>query len=1247
MWILLFFLTALTFSHGKPYDKDVFRNELNELVMHWESPLGEFFSLKQHQKKIFKLTDNKFEPIQITELIGNVSVAAAIDYPTNMIGDSVGKIYVLDCNGQVSKLTPHQENYVREVVDLQDELLLQFDSSDTSLCLRSFKSSMRRNSVSVSSIVATQGIDFTGAVFARAGESVSISGDVNGDGKADMLIGAPYCDNQIGRVYLIYGSSSLTSISLGSVSAPLGIVITGEPIHSYTGNSVSIGGDVNGDGKADILIGASSYSSDTGRVYLIYGSSSLTDIALGSLTATQGIVVTGVLQASSNTGISVSIGGDVNGDGKADMLIGASSFSSFSGRVYLIYGSSSLTNIALGSLTATQGITISGESGQAGRSVSIGGDVNGDGKADMLISAFTYSSLMGRVYLIYGSANLTNIALGSLTTTQGIVVTGESSSKTGSSVSIGGDVNGDGKADILIGASSYSSDAGRVYLIYGSSSLANIALGSLTATQGIVMTGKSINSYTGVSVSIGGDVNGDGKADMLIGANGFSSFTGRAYLIYGVSLGNIQLRNPVCSQLRNPATQAVNQVASRLTLRTNRLHNRRTNLLWCRLCNLQVGPAVNRVVDPQTSRVIIRRGNPLRNRLLSPVTNLYRSPLLNLQGFPQISQRGDRRFNQLCNLPHSQRVFLLHNQVLILLPNRPRFPQDNHRINLPLNQYPDQQVNHHLNPHHILPRNHLHNRVANHLVDPRHNQQFIRVTNLLENLQGNLPVNQLVSRARNHQDNPQDSLVVLLRHNQVTDLQVNQVSFLPYDHLVNHRRSHQRSLPYNLPLNRLVNPHLNQLEFPRFNHLENHLHYRRHNHRHSQLCNLLASQRINPPDSQPVIQQCNHLDNRHTDRHLNQLDFLQISRLHNLQLNQLLNQVFNQPFNRPKFLQTNLLVFQLYNHPLSRQLIPFRGLRDSQPDNLPLNHLRNRLPNQPVFQQVNHLDSLRHNQLHNLQLNHLRNRLSNQQYSHPLNHPVNPHLNQLDFPRFNRLQDHLDNRRISQPVSLQLNQYQVQLFSHLSSHRHIPLCNLFACQRTNQLYNHPLSRPTNLHFNRHQSPLFSHPLSRQDNQQLNPVTSQRRCLLLFPQFNHPHNQPRNQLSYHLLNHRINRPPHLLPSQLVNPPLNPRICLQLNHLADQQHNQLLRPAVIQVISLRHNLLASHPVFLPFSLLQYHLSNQLVSLSPFRRVHQQVHPQVSRYFCQQKTRQVYQVLSLPLNRLLFLRVNPLVVRLVNPQ
>jgi len=380
------------------------------------------------------------------------------------------------------------------------------------------------------------GIAITGAgISYNTGYSVSSAGDVNGDGKADMLIGAYGYSSNTGIVYLIYGGSNLANINLASLGIS-GITITGAGTNYQTGFSVSSAGDVNGDGKADMLIGAYGYSSGTGIVYLIYGGSNLANINLASL-GSSGITITGA-GTGYLTGYSVSSAGDVNGDGKADMLIGAWG----TGIVYLIYGGSNLANINLASL-GSSGITITGAGTGyfTDQSVSSAGDVNGDGKADMLIGVPEYFSEAGIVYLIYGASNLANINLASLGSS-GIIITGAGANYyTGWSVSSAGEVNGDGKADMLIGAFGYSSYTGIVYLIYGGSNLANINLASL-GSSGITITGAGTNYYTGYSVSSAGDVNGDGKADMLIGAFGYSSFTGIVYLIYGGSnLANINL----------------------------------------------------------------------------------------------------------------------------------------------------------------------------------------------------------------------------------------------------------------------------------------------------------------------------------------------------------------------------------------------------------------------------------------------------------------------------------------------------------------------------------------------------------------------------------------------------------------------------------------------------------------------------------------------------------------------------------
>jgi hypothetical protein len=398
--------------------------------------------------------------------------------------------------------------------------------------------------VSLTSFTPKEAITLTGADSSRAGYSVDIGGDFNNDSISDFAVAAVGYSGYTGRVYLVYGSESLSDAMLEDLPPSRGVKITGNAMGDNLGIYVSIGGDVNGDGIADVLIGADGYSTRTGRAYLIYGSSSLYDINLGSFSSSQGITITGV-HTDYHTGGCVFIGGDVNADNYDDFIITADKYGDSTGIAYLIFGGPNLVDIDLTVADVSRFITITGEP-QSGLSyAAIGGDVNGDGKADILLGAPFYSSNTGRVYLIYGKQTMGNIDLSSLGSA-GIVITGEApSSFTGSAISIGGDVNGDKRSDILIGAYPYSSYTGRAYLIYGGDNLigmSNINLQSITPSLGIKITGENPNDCLGVRLSLRGDVNGDGYADLLIGAYQYGSFVGRAYLIYGShSLGNIAL----------------------------------------------------------------------------------------------------------------------------------------------------------------------------------------------------------------------------------------------------------------------------------------------------------------------------------------------------------------------------------------------------------------------------------------------------------------------------------------------------------------------------------------------------------------------------------------------------------------------------------------------------------------------------------------------------------------------------------
>jgi hypothetical protein len=383
--------------------------------------------------------------------------------------------------------------------------------------------------------------DSSASISTLAGASICTVGDVNGDGKMDFLIGAPYMNNQVGGAYLVYGGPWLNTptFSLANLNGTNGVKLLGVSANDRTGWSVSSAGDVNGDGKVDLLIGA--YSINV--AYLVYGGSwlNMPTFSLANLNGTIGVKLLG--SATNAFAVSLSFAGDINGDGKSDLLIGAPRVNSNAGEAYLVYGGSwlNMPTFSLANLNGTNGVKLLGVSvgDGTGSSVSSVGDINGDGKPDLLIGAPAMNSNAGGAYLVYGGSwlNMPIFSLANLNGINGVKLLGVSAGdQTGYSVSSAGDVNGDGKADFLIGAPGGN---GVTYLIYGGSwlSMPIFSLDNLDGTNGIKLLGDiNVREMTGGSVSSAGDVNGDGKADLLIGTGQSSSgLGGKAYLVYGGS----------------------------------------------------------------------------------------------------------------------------------------------------------------------------------------------------------------------------------------------------------------------------------------------------------------------------------------------------------------------------------------------------------------------------------------------------------------------------------------------------------------------------------------------------------------------------------------------------------------------------------------------------------------------------------------------------------------------------------------
>ena len=328
------------------------------------------------------------------------------------------------------------------------------------------------------------------------GRSVSSAGDVNGDGYSDVIVGSPGYSSNEGIAYIFYGGVSMNNDA--------DVFILGESSDNYFGNSVSSAGDVNGDGYSDVIVGALEYSSGRGRAYIYFGGATMNNTA--------DVIITG--EAIANLfGNSVSSAGDVNGDGYSDVIIGAYRYSVLlNGRAYIYFGGSVMDNVADLKMTGNSG----GDG--FGYSVSTAGDVNGDGYSDVIVGAYGYSSETGRAYLFYGGVTMDTLS--------DLTMTGEAAGNNfGYSVSSAGDVNGDGYSDVMAGAISYSSSTGRAYIFFGGL--------TMDAGADVTMTGQNTNDFFGNTVSSAGDVNGDGYSDVIAGAYGNSSATGRAYVYLG------------------------------------------------------------------------------------------------------------------------------------------------------------------------------------------------------------------------------------------------------------------------------------------------------------------------------------------------------------------------------------------------------------------------------------------------------------------------------------------------------------------------------------------------------------------------------------------------------------------------------------------------------------------------------------------------------------------------------------------
>jgi FG-GAP repeat len=374
----------------------------------------------------------------------------------------------------------------------------------------------------------------------RFGYSVANAGDVDGDGDDELVVGEPYSGNSdfpdVGAAHLFNGSPT------GLDYTP-SWTVTGGILPAHFGYSVAGAGDFNGDGYADVLVGAPDYSFGTqpgGKSFLFLGSST-------GLTTTFSWSAWGTT-VGDRWGASVSGAGDANGDGYADIIIGApnkENGQTDEGYARVVFGAPT-------GISGSWNLEIDQAGANLGFAVSSVGDVNADGFCDIIVGAPNYDAggqlSRGYATVYLGSAdNVLDQAWWKIGDAGGDVF--------GAAVSGGGDVNNDGYSDVLVGAPLHDAgglNAGGAFLYLGNAT-------GLDVNPSWMYFDWDDQSQFGFAVSCAGDATGDGFGDLIIGEP-MRNDRGTVWAFYGGRAGLASWENGVLKKPRQLLTDATTPI---------------------------------------------------------------------------------------------------------------------------------------------------------------------------------------------------------------------------------------------------------------------------------------------------------------------------------------------------------------------------------------------------------------------------------------------------------------------------------------------------------------------------------------------------------------------------------------------------------------------------------------------------------------------------------------------------------------
>lgn len=368
------------------------------------------------------------------------------------------------------------------------------------------------------------------------GSAVASVGDLDGDGREDVAVGA-WSDSSHGS---LAGAAYVFTSGAGSADTA-DAVIYGDSASDYAGWTLGAAGDVDGDGRDDLFVSAhgdDGAADGAGAVFFFLSP------VRGALTLADADVVLRGASEDDGAGASAASLGDVNGDGYDDFAVGAPGDDTGgidAGAAYVFFGP--LRNDRT---TAEADCAIHGKAMRqwVGAAVAAAGDVNGDGQPDLLVGA-TGDSLVGAgagaAFLFHGPLRGTV----STDAAAGRFFGAADGDQLGAQVASAGDLNRDGFADIVIGApmadGEAGEDAGAAYVFLGP------VEGSFSATAAAGrIEGGNEGAMAGAAVASAGDVDGDAHDDLLVGTPGDSRAgvdAGAAVLFYGPFDGNYSTRD--------------------------------------------------------------------------------------------------------------------------------------------------------------------------------------------------------------------------------------------------------------------------------------------------------------------------------------------------------------------------------------------------------------------------------------------------------------------------------------------------------------------------------------------------------------------------------------------------------------------------------------------------------------------------------------------------------------------------------